>query len=576
MQAKEIIKLYNYNYDRSLGVPHSLPYSLDSILLPNNEIAYHTTINEVYAKLQANLIYLYSLTKLSDNNIPVDYAKIASGTPTAFYPVSGAFKWISTDLITSNQSKPLSSYGLPQLDKFNDGKFYENNVLGGGSNLGFFVSNNYIYALTSNYSQNTIGVLLSANRVTESSQFTFSNLNSIAFDGNIFIYVADSGLDSVYKYDISNLIFEDNLIGRKILYVDSMGGTGTYQDIDKFNNPSHINIYERDLYVVDKNNYCVKVFDSNLNWKTTYRRKALFQQNNVTAFRVNPYNNLFYFGFEDKFTILTSELTIPVPPEMPKILEGNIPYDAQRSSITTNIDVNDTVLYNLSSFLLSGENIVDFSFSKVDKNIFYIITNKNIYKRFISKPDIHIGQFQLSRDNLYIDNFKFSYLETYDDNTDNLIVYGNRNNAGIFYSFLEDSNYITILTNNDLDFYTIQEIEIDPEEYSQDWVFSKANHKILLNILAMRDRIVKRFAGKYDGNGNLLFFGTLYLLDNEIQKEQFDLSLNYFVGINEMFSNSVINRSIKKFYSLQTQMLSVLRDAAINVYPPLTSIRVVT
>ena len=92
----------------------------------------------------------------------------------------------------------------------------------------------------------------------------------------------------------------------------------------------------------------------------------------------------------------------------------------------------------------------------------------------------------------------------------------------------------------------------------------------------MRDRIVKRFAGKYDGDGNLLFFGTLYLLDNEIQKEQFDLSLNYFVGINEMFSNSVINRSIKKFYSLQTQMLSVLRDAAINVYPPLTSIRVVT
>ena len=92
----------------------------------------------------------------------------------------------------------------------------------------------------------------------------------------------------------------------------------------------------------------------------------------------------------------------------------------------------------------------------------------------------------------------------------------------------------------------------------------------------MRDRIVKRFAGKYDEDGNLLFFGTLYLLDNEIQKEQFDLSLNYFVGINEMFSNSVINRSIKKLYSLQTQMLSVLRDVATNVYPPLTSIRVVS
>jgi hypothetical protein len=418
-------------------------------------------------------------------------------------------------------------------------------------------------------------VLISANRVTETSNATFSKLNSIAFDGATFVYVADGAQDSIYKYNISNLFLEDNIIGRKILYVDSLGGTGTYQDTSKFNNPSFINIHKTNLYVVDKANYCMKVFDSNLNWRTTYRRKALFVQNNVTAFRVNPYNDLFYFGFENKFTILTPDLTMPPPPESPAILNLNLPYDAQRVT-NSNIDVNDATMYNLSSFLLSGENIVDFSFSKIDKNIFYIITNKNIYKRFVSKPEQQIGQFQLARDNTYVDNFKFSYVETYDDNTDNLIVYGNRNNAGIFYSFLEDSNYTSILTNNDLDFYTIQEIRINPEEYSQDWVFSKSNHKILLNILTMRDRIVKRFAGQYDNGGNLLFFGTLYLIDQEIQKEQFDLSLNYFVGINEMFTNSVMNRSINKLYSLQTQMLSVLRDATINEYPPLTAIKVVS
>ena len=575
MQAKDITKLYNYEYDRSLGVPHVMPYNLDSILIPNNEIAYHSTINEVYAKLQANLVYLYSLTKLADNNIPVDYAKIASGTPTAFYAASGAFKWFSTDVITSNQSKPLSSYGLPQLDKLNDGKFYDRQVDSMETNVGFFVSDTLIYALTSNYNNNTIGVLVSANRVTESSNATFSKLNSIAFDGTTFVYVADGAQDSIYKYNISNLFLEDNIIGRKILYVDSVGGTGTYQDTDKFNNPSFINIHKTNLYVVDKANYCIKVFDSNLNWRTTYRRKALFVQNNVTAFRVNPYNDLFYFGFENKFTILTPDLTMPPPPVPPDILNLNLPYDAPEV-MNSNIDINDATIYNLSSFFLSGENIVDFSFSKIDKNIFYIITNKNIYKRFVSKPEQQIGQFQLARDNTYVDNFKFSYIETYDDNTDNLVVYGNRNNAGIFYSFLEDSNYTSILTNNDLDFYTIQEIRINPEEYSQDWVFSKANHKILLNILAMRDRIVKRFAGEYDKNGNLLFFGTLYLIDQEIQKEQFDLSLNYFVGINEMFTNSVMNRSINKLYSLQTQMLSVLRDAAVNVYPALTSIKVVS
>ena len=568
MQAKILAQEYGFNYDRSLGVPIELPYTYDDIAIPINEIATHSTINEIYIKLQANLVYLYSLTKLSDNNIPVNYAKIASGTPSLLFSTSGAFAWIPTSLVNSNQSRALSAYGLLELDNLNDGKFSATTL--GKSRIGFFVSDSYISALTSNYDLNTIGVYVSTNKVTESSKFTFSKLTSIAYDENNYIYVTDSGNDSVYKYDISNLILEDNIIGKKILYVDSMGGTGTFENKDKFNFPSYINIFNNLIYLIDKNNYCIKVFDSNLNWRQTYRRKQIFENNTVTAFRPNSKNNLFYFGFEDKLLITTPDI---LPPPTPDPL---IKYYNQTMSTQSKYNAGDFTFYSLSSYFVAGEKIVDFNFSEIDDNIFYIITNKNIYKRFISKPNTYMGQFLLDRFNINFTSLRFSFLEKYDEDTDNLIIYGKNNNTGIFFSFLEDSNYQTILTNNDLDFYSIDEIKINPEEYSQDWVFSKANYKILLNILSMRDRLVKRFAGKYDSYGNLLFFGTLYLLDNEVQKEQFDYSLNYFVGVNEMFSNSVINRSVKKFYSLQTQMLSVLRDTAINVWPPISAYKLVS
>lgn len=529
-----------------MGGTIELPYSYEEIAVPINEISYHETINEIYSKLQSNLIYLYSLTKLSDNNIPFQYAKLASGSSTGLFPLCGAFSWIPSNITNTNSSKPLSSYGLPQLDQLVSGNFTKKSPVDSDANIGFFASNTHLYVLTSNYNYNTIGVFLSTNKVTENSTFTFGRIDSIAIDETKqYLYVCDSGNDTIYQYNINNLLEEDNIIGRKIVYVDSMGGTGTYQDIDKFNNPGFLNLYQNNLYIMDRGNYCVKVFDSNMNWVKTFRNKNLFLENEITAFKINPVNNKFYLGFNTILGVFTPELS------------------------TSNF-------FSMSSFFTTNEKIIDFNFSEVDNNIFYTISNKNIYKKFISKPETYIGKFLLSDNNITTTQFNFSYLTKYSDNIDNLVVYGKRYNAGMFLSFLEKSSYVTILTNNDLDMYTIDEIRVNPEEYSQDWVFSKSNYKILLNILAMRDRITKRFAGKYDGSGNLLLYGTLYLLDNEVQKEKFDYSLNYLVGINEMYSNSVINRSISKMYDLQTHMLSVLRDTKLNVWPPLTSTKVIS
>jgi hypothetical protein len=544
-KAIDIVQDYGLFFDRYLGDKLELPYKLETILIPQNEIVNAYTINEVYEKLQYNLAYLYSVSRISENNIPINYAKIAGGNPgTIAFSASGNYAWFSTYNTTPTLLKAWSFYGYPQIDNLVTGRFYPEKSIS-NKNVGFFITSTAIIALTTDYNNNTIGFYLSTSKVTENSVLTFSNLNSIAYDRNNFIYVADEDNDIIYKYDVNNLFVEDNLIGRKILYDDSVGGRGSFLDENRFNKPSFLNIYEDLLYVVDKNNYCIKTFDLNLNYKKTIRSKKYFENYNVSAFRINQNNGMLYVGFTTYLGIFDKNF-------------------------------NNSFFVNLSSIFEVGEVIKDFNFSEVDKNVFYIITNKNIHKRFISKPQNVIGKFLLPENNIQVTTFNFSYLVPFDNNTDNLVVYGKYGSKGIFYSFLEDSNYVSILTQDDINMYTIDEIRVDKEEYAQDWVFSKASYKLLINLINMRDRIVRRFAGKYDDRGNLLYWGSLYLLDNEVQKEEFGVTLNYFVNLNEIFSNSVFNRSISKFYDFQTHILSTLEDKTLNVWPPLSTTFVIT
>jgi len=352
MKALEIANQYNYKFDRSLNKSLNLPFSLSSILIPQNEICYAGTINEVLEKLQTNLIFLYSLTKISDNNIPYNYNKIAGGAPAAL-SANGRFTYFHTNSTNSNQLLPLSTYNLSILDNLTHGKFYNEKTLK-NNELGFFISNSFVEVLTSNYNNNTIGMFLSSNKIYENSTFTFINLNSIAFDKNNFIYVCDGGGNSIYKYNIENLLLEDNLIGRKILFEDSVGGgTGTFLDKTKFDNPGYINIYKDLLYVIDSNNYAVKIFDLNLNWQKTLRLKRFFYDYDITAFKINENNNLFYFGFENNIGIFTPSLS-------------------------------NTLFFTMSSELSGNDYIRDFQFSKIDSNILYIITDKNIFKTTVS------------------------------------------------------------------------------------------------------------------------------------------------------------------------------------------------
>ena len=63
----------DYTFNRSLSTVVTLPYDKDDVLLGVNELVNGYNFNSCVEKLQSNLMYLYSVSKLADPNIPTQY-----------------------------------------------------------------------------------------------------------------------------------------------------------------------------------------------------------------------------------------------------------------------------------------------------------------------------------------------------------------------------------------------------------------------------------------------------------------------------------------------------------------------
>ena len=63
----------DYTFNRSLSTVVTLPYDKDDVLLGVNELVNGYNFNSCVEKLQSNLMYLYSVSKLADPNIPSQY-----------------------------------------------------------------------------------------------------------------------------------------------------------------------------------------------------------------------------------------------------------------------------------------------------------------------------------------------------------------------------------------------------------------------------------------------------------------------------------------------------------------------
>ena len=355
--------------------------------------------------------------------------------------------------------------------------------------------------------------------------------------------------------------------------IKGIGGLSkSIYDKERFNDPISITIDDEDnVYVLDWGDKGYKIYDKDLNWKSTAVKKLDFGSVSLSG------------GQLTDIAVDNTTRDVYVLTDNGKILV----YDTRHVLQHT---------YNLSDPLAVNEEYKNIEFSKIDDNIVYVSTNFSIFKRFKSKIERSIGAFRL-RENCRVnvlstgstENLNFMALaagpRTKVSKYDHLFV-GSDTYAlaqhptvlgpynpypypiGKIFKFDESANYkTTIYDDYKLDVLALSSINVDPDEYVTSWVINKSIYKLMYNHLLFKDNIHSKYSARYDDVGRLHFHGVQYIKDLHDNAFGYETKLSNFVGINEPVLAGVINRPLNEIYKLQGTLLGTCKEDIINKYP---------
>jgi hypothetical protein len=266
-------------------------------------------------------------------------------------------------------------------------------------------------------------------------------------------------------------------------------------------------------------------------------------------------------------------------------------------------------------------------FSNSDKNVYFLATNYNIYKRFVEK-DFNIGQINLNVANStyystlsniadpfntlstaygnvvtsldfykYTINsisslsyngyeiFSFCFADncTYSNQTPSTIIgnvggtvtfntaintYGlNPVSASGISVIVDKPNFIN-LNNQELTeikVYTFDEIGVKSEEFVTDFTVNKSLRKLLYNIFNFQTYLTFKPVVDIDINNNPLFNKLEYIVSYD---KDYDFSnFDNFIGINEITSTLFLNRCFTKIFNLLTTIQKNINPELLNIYP---------
>jgi len=522
MKINDIINQQGIIYDRYLRSTLTLPYSgFENIKIKQNETVTNFNINSVITKLYDNFLHLYKLSYIASNIIPL--------TSVATIGVSGKQFSYYRELSTSTFSS-FSAAKLHHIDKtdvfsvqYNPNRNQYSIFMSSGPSLLVFNSNSTFTSVVT---------ALSTTSVFENSNIRWGKIQDFAFNTDNSLYILDLSANNIVKYDASGFLTDDNILDNTLIYQTSIGGKGSYDDSTKFNMPYSMTCYNSELYVLDSGNSCIKKYDKNLNWITTYR---LFKDY-LSAYPINinhdNIGNMYVITNDDNMYKYANDFSS-------KVTIDTAPLSGDTGSVKRII------------------------FSPTDTNVFYLFTEKYVYKRLINNPSESIGMYLLPRLRVNTDEtitgFSSVPVTSLGTAYDYNFVFSNYHNIGKISIYQDNLNLTSVLTDPYFDVYPLSAVTIHPDEYLQNWVINKAISKLLINHMRLRDEITSKFLYKKDpASGDILLVGTRYLLPDEINKTFFQQDITNYIGMNELFQNNTVNRPFEYIYDIQVNMLSSL------------------
>ena len=211
----------------------------------------------------------------------------------------------------------------------------------------------------------------------DNNSLKFLNLNAIKVYKNM-LYLVDSELDMVLRYSIDYIVstYEnlDSVFNKKsIRLLDIMQGNGTNKDKIYFNKPYSIDVADSGVYIVDRNNSCIKSYTHSLNYKKTFKN-GFFSSHDIQAVAINPYPCVIDNVKINKDSIwIASVLGDRI---FLSVLENDI--------VKVYRQIENIVLLQDNYTWL--EEIRGLHFSKAHTNYFYLNTSKRTYKFHVSNP----------------------------------------------------------------------------------------------------------------------------------------------------------------------------------------------
>ena len=552
-------KYYTDRVLKKFSTPaETLPYTLDDIKISHNDYLLEHVYNDAIEKLYNNFLFLIANAEIYNSSSPSSYISILHFDSE----LTGTF-------YNTNPNLLLQPSGTNALSTVNE--IFFSTPYNSDNNLIFLFGKDKSYIFKTDSSYQTLTGLISGNQIEFNRDFEYNNVVSVD-KNNDFLFVLDNGNNTLFKLDITGLIYNDPAIQRRDLndnihpgryIVKTMGGKGKINRKNKLNNPKCIKIYNNEIYILDNGNLSIKVFDTNFNYLRDYVDKEIFltqDGDEPVSLTVTRRSNL---SASPKVFILTKKGKIITLDTDFKNKQVFSPYDTYSSKL-------DSVYKEQNNFIKIVE-------SKREKNVIYICTNKKIIKFYKTNLNIPIGVFDFKLDNSNKDNLES--ISTFDvallssaaanDTADYFTVFTKYNSTGeTQLSFYLDQTISERLYHPN--FYTncfvYNDIKIKPQELVNSITFNKTTEKILYNHSAFFENLCKKIYSYYDDN-RVPTLSTV--IDSTFDIPQsLNINNNFYIGLNEPLITDVINRPLIKLYEQQVDLFNLLNEYYTNGYPP--------
>ena len=555
----------NFELDRYISDKLVLPYDYESLRLDYDTFITNETINQKIQLLHNNFLYLNAQSKLAINDMPLDGVWEGSiGVNSSPYDYEFNSPPTNTKALTQAENAEGTS-----LSGFTDAAFVRD--LDNERFVGFIPTNNgtRLLALEAEYGSSAPFITggrdpverFSGTGITtleDQTELEFTNIVDVEATKNGKLFILDNNL--VHKLNVESVVTHSSALSGVGRFLEqSIGGTTTLtNDNTKFKNAVKIALDKNDnVYVLDTSLSGYRVFDKNLNWKS---------------------NNL----VSNKFKELGGDLYVDINVDK----NTDTIYLLSREGKITTFDTSGNFL-DTTTFVdkISGETFKTLTFSEINTNIFYVLTDKSLYKKFVSRPDLSIGTYKTTN----ILNLpavsgteSFSFFGTVSGIADRETLFlgsetlnanyappvTNSTVGKIFIEPFEKTNYKTLI----YDFYKTQtydlsSVEINMNEYVSSYMINKALYKLFYNHMIFNDHIHSKFTGQYLYNGQVELTNISYIEHNQTNILNLSANQDYFIGINEPCIASVVNRCIKKICDLQLDILANLQTKFTNKYP---------